>query len=83
MMAAQNGHGVIVELLLSKGAGVNRVASDGITLLLTAVQRGFLGIVELLLSMGANINFANSRWCHAIEYRNSTGQPFDFGVARV
>ncbi len=55
ILAIQNGHTKIVELLLQNGAKVN-LQQNGWSALMYASQDGHAKIVELLLQYGANIN---------------------------
>ena len=54
--AADRGHIDIVKLLLSKGAHVNKMGTEGLTALAAASEGGHIGIVKLLLAKGADIN---------------------------
>ena len=46
----------MVDLLISAGAGVDRVKKDGATPLMASCFRGRLATAELLISRGANVN---------------------------
>lgn len=54
--AAQYGHINIVQLLVMKGAMIDKIESDGTTPLMIAVMAGHVNIVEYLLHAGANPN---------------------------
>ena len=54
-ISAENGSFPMVELLLGRGADVNRASSDGATPLFISAQNGHLSLVELLLEMGADV----------------------------
>jgi hypothetical protein len=55
MGAAEHGHQEIVSILLTSGANVNKVNSEGKTALSLAAEKGHLEIVKLLLAAGADI----------------------------
>lgn len=57
ILAAEYGQVEIIALLLSHGADLNAVSSDGLTALSCSVLKGFRQIIELLLSTGACPNF--------------------------
>lgn len=59
LLAAMNGHGAVVELLLQYQAQVNIADSQRNTALSVAAGRGFVEIVEMLIRSRANVNFAN------------------------
>jgi ankyrin repeat protein len=54
--AAKRGHKDIVELLIAKGAEVDKKDYRGYTALFTAAQWGWKDIAELLIAKGANVN---------------------------
>ncbi|WP_353274418.1 ankyrin repeat domain-containing protein [Wolbachia endosymbiont (group B) of Hofmannophila pseudospretella] len=56
MIAAENGHTNIVEILLKKGADVNKKDSYGPTALHLAAKNGHTNIVEILVEKGADVN---------------------------
>jgi len=58
MLAAQNGHMQIIELLLKRGAHINLQNSRGITALNAAAYCGRERVVEMLLQHGAEIGTA-------------------------
>ena len=55
-IAAKNGYYEIAELLIDKGADVNKADKDGRTPLFVAAEAGYAEIVELLANNGADIN---------------------------
>jgi len=59
--AAGAGNRAMVELLLSRGADVNRGAEYGMTALCRAVQEGYISIIELLLAHKADLDVCDSR----------------------
>ena len=59
--AAGAGNRAMVELLLSRGADVNRDSEYGMTALCRAVQEGYMSIIELLLAHKADVNVCDSR----------------------
>lgn len=56
MLAAQNGHLKIVELLLKHDAEIDWQDESGMTPLIAAVQNGYLDVVEYLVEHKANVN---------------------------
>ncbi|WP_353279656.1 ankyrin repeat domain-containing protein [Wolbachia endosymbiont (group B) of Xanthorhoe designata] len=60
MIAAENGHTNIVEILVEKGADVNVRDHHANTVLYLATNNGHEGIVEILLEKGANVNGKSS-----------------------
>ncbi len=71
-VVAAIGHTDIIELLLSKGADIKAVITDGIyvgsTPLHLAAQRGRTGVVELLLAQGADTDLTDGRGKTALDY---------------
>ena len=61
MIACQNGHTGIVELLLDSGAVVNLRSNNGIGPLYKASKNGYESIVQRLLPKGANVNYMYKR----------------------
>ena len=61
MIACQNGHKGIVELLLDSGAVVNLRSNNGIGPLYKASKNGYESIVQRLLPKGANVNYMYKR----------------------
>ena len=59
MIASQNGHHQVVELLLQSHADINAQKEEGWTALMIACQNGHYHIVELLLKEHADINIDN------------------------
>jgi len=59
-IASSGGHANIVELLLNKGAEIDKPDIYGNTPLHAAVEAGHINIVKLLLDNGANINKTNN-----------------------
>lgn len=55
MVAAQNGHDLVVYLLLNKGAQVDAQDNQGFTALMAAAQDGHGKCVKVLLEKGANV----------------------------
>jgi len=55
MMASENGHIEIVEMLLKKGADLDAKNNDGETALKTASEKGHEEVVEMLLDNGADV----------------------------
>ena len=61
MLASQNGHFSLVELLLKAGANVDLTHSNGCTALHFAASKGHLEIAQALVSRGANVNALSTR----------------------
>ncbi len=61
LIAAENGHCEIVELLLQKGAEVNHQDRNGYSALMFAAFLGHEKMVEVLLNAGAQVNDKNNR----------------------
>ena len=57
-MAVQNGHTEVAELLIDKGADVNKPDNAGATPLWIAAHKGHTATAQLLISVGANVNQA-------------------------
>ncbi|OCL02574.1 ankyrin, partial [Glonium stellatum] len=55
-LAAENGHNVLTQLALDKGANINTTSEDKQTALHLAVKNGRRELIKLLLDKGANIN---------------------------
>ena len=55
-MAAREGHVEIVELLLARGALIDKVAPGDENPLIEASRHGQLDVVRLLVRRGANVN---------------------------
>ena len=60
MLASQNGHKDVVQLLLEKNAIVDIQNKYGMTALMKASSRGDKKMVQLLLDHGADINLKNN-----------------------
>lgn len=59
MYASRKGHANIVRFLLSKGADVDAINTDGNTALLIASYWGHSSVVKNLINKGANLNIQN------------------------
>ena len=79
MIACENGHTGIVELLLDSGAVVNLCSNNGIGPLYKASKNGYESIVQRLLPKGANVNYMykrrNQRRSTACQNENGNRQP--------
>ena len=56
--ACQDGHLAMAQLLLARGADVNRAVSDGVTSLMWASQNGHAAVVELVALDDADIKYS-------------------------
>ena len=56
MLALLNGHENCAQLLLQKGADVNKANKYGLTALMCAARGGFTNLVEALIQAGAHVN---------------------------
>ena len=56
IVASDHGKESIVQLLLEKGADVNKTSSDGYTALFKAVDKGYADVVDTLIRAGADVN---------------------------
>ena len=68
MDAAIDGHKQLIELLLRRGAEIDKQNGKGGTALMGAAQEGHERAVELLLQRGAEINKQNSDGCTALMF---------------
>lgn len=60
MIAAQQGDESMVQVLLKKGAEVNKVRADGVTALMLAAEYGYFPTVKLLLEHKAEVTASRS-----------------------
>lgn len=58
-MSSFLGHDKVAELLIEKGADINVVVQDGMTVLHWAADKGFEKLVAMLIEKGANVNAVN------------------------
>jgi hypothetical protein len=72
-VASVRGHDKIVELLISAGANVNKLASDGISALVGAVTKGSTGCVRVLVTNGADthIRFRSNAMTDIAKFYNN------------
>jgi len=68
MDAAIDGHKQLIELLLRRGAEIDKQNGKGGTALMGAAQEGHERAVELLLQRGAEVNKQNSDGCTALMF---------------
>jgi ankyrin repeat protein len=73
IVAANQGHGEIVESLLAKGAHANAQDEKGCTALMYAARNGHTSIVESLLAKGADVNAQNEKGSTAIMFAARNG----------
>jgi ankyrin repeat protein len=66
MLACENGHRDVAELLLDRGADVGQARQDGGTALMSACQNGNGDVVELLLDRGADVGQAKQNGVTAL-----------------
>jgi ankyrin repeat protein len=63
ILAAQNGHTAVLEVLLKRGAEVNEPSKRGSTALTWAAEKGHEAVVRLLVANGADVDaWDNDRW---------------------
>ena len=78
MLAAQDGHWTVVDLLLARGAQVNVKDNNGVTALMLASRNGRVEVVQALLAKGAEINAKDkdgaTALLHASRYRPRGGR---------
>jgi hypothetical protein len=60
LIASQQGHASVCDVLLSHGAEVNQANNNGATPLFIASQNGHASVCDLLLGHGAEVNQANN-----------------------
>ena len=72
-LAAQNGHKVVVGVLLEKEAAVNATNDRGWTALHLAAQRGHEAVVGVLLQNGAEVNATNDDGWTALHWAAQNG----------
>jgi ankyrin repeat protein len=71
--AVWNGYEKIVELLLRRGADVNKHISYTGPVLQVAAAKGHVGIVRMLLNHGARVNHENERFASVLQAAASNG----------
>ena len=71
--AIEYGHLKVVELLLSKGAGIDVEDEDGHTPLMLAALRGHSDILLCLINQGDDLNKTNRRKRTALHYASESG----------
>ena len=73
MVASNDGHHQVVELLLKEGADVNIQNNNGVTCLMVASNNGHHQVVELLLKEGADVNIQNNDGWTALMIASQNG----------
>jgi ankyrin repeat protein len=71
--ASENGHLGVVEVLLGKGAVVDKARTHGTTTLHVASRNGHLGVVEVLLAKGAEVDKARTNGTTALHTASAEG----------
>ena len=74
MVASENGHRDVVELLVGAGADVNQVDEDGWTALMCASNNGHREVVEALVGAGADVNLAKKNGETALMLASQSGR---------
>ncbi len=72
--ACKIGHLCVVQLLVERGADVNKLNSDNRTSLHRASEKGHMRIAELLSDKGAFVNIANVHGWTALHYASKYGR---------
>ena len=73
MAAVQNGHEKVVELLLKRGAKVEKQENDGISPLMFASQLGHYEVVKLFLDNGDDVDRVDNEGYSAIMFASKKG----------
>ena len=73
MLASAQGHVPVVELLLQRGAKVDRLDAKGRSALMLAAEKGRADVVQLLLKAGADVSLGDHADKHAIIYAAESG----------
>ena len=71
MLASLNGHPAIVQILIDKGAYINKQMDDGTTALMQATQNGHTEVVRVLLTRGADPDLKDKQGRSAIDYASN------------
>jgi ankyrin repeat protein len=66
--ATFNGHGEVVEFLLTKGADINAVSESGMSALMAAARGGYADIAKRLVALGADIDLKDSNGRTALDW---------------
>jgi hypothetical protein len=74
MRAAKNSDNTLLTLLLSHGADVNLVDTDGMAALMYAAQRANVDNVKALLAAGANTSLKNNKGQTAVIIAQEKGR---------
>lgn len=73
-MAAEAGHREIAEVLLKKGAIIDKPDRNGVTALMYAAAHGHSGVADLLLSRGADLKLTDNGGWTALHWNAGTTQ---------
>jgi hypothetical protein len=73
MLACQEGHRDVAELLLDRGADVGQAKQDGTTALILACEKGHRDVAELLLDRGADVGQADENGMTALMWACQKG----------
>jgi hypothetical protein len=73
MMASENGHPEVVQLLCEAGADMDKADNDGFTALILASQRGHKAVAQLLCEAGADVDKADNDSATALIFAAKNG----------
>ncbi|XP_059165790.1 uncharacterized protein LOC131948271 [Physella acuta] len=73
MIASQNGHDNVVEILIKAGADLNHLNDDGCNSLMIASINGHDKVVDILIEAGADINYVKRDGYNALMIASQNG----------